>query len=196
MPPGTRERLLHAAWRCLTDAGLAGATSRAITTAAGANLGAITYYFGSKDALLAEAIGAAIERLITPAVEALQDETVEPVARVLNAVNHLEAAYAGSARDAPAYLEVLLQSRRMPLVRERIVALLTRFRAVLAEQMAEQQGEGFLPAWVEPDAMAGLLLAVADGVVLQTSIDPDGPSYRAMAAQLAQLLIASRAQAG
>ena len=49
---------------------MAGATSRAITLAAGANLGAITYYFGSKEALLGEAVGQAIEALVSPALGA------------------------------------------------------------------------------------------------------------------------------
>ncbi len=192
MAPDTRQRLLEAAWCCVTEEGLAGATSRAITSAAGANLGAITYYFESKDALLAEAIGGAVERLILPAMEALQEPAGDPVLRVLTAVSLLQQAYVRSGRDAPVYLEVLLEARRMPLVRDRIEKLFTRVRNALADQMADQQGEGMLPGWVDPRAMAGLLLAVAEGVVLQTSVDPRGPDYGAMAGQFAQLLIANR----
>ncbi len=75
MPTDTRDRLLAAAWECVRRGGPAAATSRAITAAAGANLGAITYHFGSKDALLAEAVGAAIETLVEPALDALRDES-------------------------------------------------------------------------------------------------------------------------
>jgi hypothetical protein len=47
---------------------------------------------------------------------------------------------------------------------------------------------------VQPEAMAGLLLAVAQGVVLQTAIDGAGPPHALMADQFARLLLASRAE--
>jgi AcrR family transcriptional regulator len=195
MPLDTRERLVEAAWECVRVSGMAGATSRAITTAAGANLGAITYYFGSKDALLGEAVGQAIEALVHPALEALQDGRLDPVSRVLHAVTRLQQAYERSAQDAPAYLEVLTQSRRQPPLRERVSHLFAEIRSTLAAQMAEQRAEGLLPDWVEPEPMAGLLLAVAQGVVLQTVIDTSGPSHMSMSNQFAQLLFAARTAA-
>lgn len=192
MPSDTKERLVDAAWDCVRRGGLAGATSRAITGVAEANLGAINYHFGSKEALLAETIGAAIERLVRPAVEALQDEGLDPVSRVLVAVGRLQQAYDRSAEDAPAYLEVLVQSRRHPLLQARVSRVFTDVRSFLAGQMDEQQVQGLLPAWVEPEPMAALLLAVAQGVVLQSVIDGDGPSQTSISSQFAQLLIASR----
>jgi AcrR family transcriptional regulator len=189
----TRERLVVAAWECVRKHGTAGATSRAVTTAAGANLGAITYYFGSKDALVAEAVGGAIEALLAPALHALQDETRDPVGRLLGAVTQLQLAYEQSDEDAPAYLEVLIQSRRHPELQQRVSRILTEIRAILSKQMAELKTRGFLPDWVQPEPMAGLLLAVAQGVVLQTAIDAAGPNHTSMADQFAQLLLASRA---
>ena len=189
----TRERLVVAAWECVRKHGTAGATSRAVTTAAGANLGAITYYFGSKDALVAEAVGGAIEALLAPALHALQDEARDPVGRLLGAVTQLQLAYEQSDEDAPAYLEVLIQSRRHPELQQRVSRILAEIRAVLSKQMAELKTRGFLPDWVQPEPMAGLLLAVAQGVVLQTAIDAGGPNPTSMADQFAQLLLASRA---
>jgi AcrR family transcriptional regulator len=192
VPLDTRERLIQAAWGCVRASGMSGATSRAITTAAEANLGAITYHFGSKEALLGEAVGQAIEALVSPALDALQDETLDPVSRVLNAIARLQQAYEQSAQDAPAYLEVLIQSRRQPPLQERVTRVFAEIRSILATQMTEQQAQGLLPDWVEPDSMAGLLLAVAQGVALETAIDTSGPSHTSMASQFAQLLFASR----
>ncbi len=196
MPSDTRERLVAAAWECVRKDGTAGATSRAVTAAAEANLGAITYYFGSKDALVAEAVGGAIEALLAPALEALQDAALDPVSRLLSAVARLQEAYERSIEDAPAYLEVLIQSRRHPELQERVSGVLAEVRSILAKEMAELQTRGFLPDWVQPEPMAGLLLAVAQGVVLQTAIDAGGPNHTSMAHQFAQLLLASRAGAG
>ena len=100
MTTDTPERLVVAAWECVRKHGTAGATSRAVTAAADANLGAITYYFGSKDALVAEAVGGAIEALLAPALHALQDEALDPVGRLLGAVTQLQQAYEQSDEDA------------------------------------------------------------------------------------------------
>jgi len=193
MPTETRDRLISAAWECVRRSGPAGATSRAITNAADANLGAITYHFGSKDALLAVAVGAAIEALVEPALDALRDETLDPAGRLLEAVARLQRAYGESADEAPAYLEVLIDSRRNPELQARVGEVFARMRTVLTTVIADLRGRHALPEWIEPAAMAGLLLAVAQGVVLQTTIDGAGPSSPAMADQFARLLLASQA---
>jgi AcrR family transcriptional regulator len=190
----TRTRLVEAAWRCIREGGIEAATSRAITTAAAANLGAITYHFGSKEAVVAEAVCGAVEDLITPAIAALEAGVDDPVAALLAAVALLQEGYRHVTTRAPAYLEALALSRRMPLVHERLTALLARVRHLLARQMSEYQADGYLPPWVEPEAMAGLLIAVAEGVIMASVIDDAGPDTGAMADQFAQLLIAGASQ--
>jgi AcrR family transcriptional regulator len=190
-PTGTRERLLDAAWRCVSEGGIERATSRAITATAGANLGAITYHFGSKEALLAEAAAEAIERLITPALAALQDESVDPATRLLRALMELQEAYARSVSDAPAYFEVLLHTRRTG-TGERMADRLRRVRAALSAQLTSLRATHAIPAWVEPEPMAALLVAVAEGVVLQAATDSGGPAITAVADQFARLLLASQ----
>ncbi len=49
--PGTRERLLDTAERLFAERGFAGTSVRDITDTAGANLGAVNYYFQSKENL-------------------------------------------------------------------------------------------------------------------------------------------------
>ena len=50
-PDTTRDRLLDAAERLLAERGLAGTSVRAVCAEAGANVAAVHYHFGSKDAL-------------------------------------------------------------------------------------------------------------------------------------------------
>jgi len=59
---GTRQRLLDAAEACFAEEGFAGASLRAITRRAEANLAAVHYHFGSKKALF----GAVFARHIEP----------------------------------------------------------------------------------------------------------------------------------
>jgi AcrR family transcriptional regulator len=186
----TKERLLAAAWGCLCEAGLAATTSRAITESAGANLASITYYFGSKDALVGEAIEAEVERLIAPALAALEDDAADAVTRMLTAVTALQDAYRSVGDDAPVFLEAALQARRLPSTAARLSSFFARLRQLLAARIAQQQA-GALPGWADPDAMAALLLAVAQGIVAERATDPEAPSAEAMSAQFAQLLIAA-----
>lgn len=187
-----RARLLEATWQQVRAGGLAAATSRAITDTAEVNLGAITYYFGSKDALVAEALVGRIKALIEPALLMLAADGLDPAGRVLGAAAQLQASLEASAEDAAGYLEAILQSRHGGPLGEAVRQLFAELRVALAGQMADLQASGYLADWVEPDAMAGLLLAVAQGVVGQIIADPAGPSHGQMAAQFVQLLLAVR----
>ncbi len=62
-PTPTRDRILTVARALFAQHGYRGASVRAITKEAGANLGAVTYHFGTKDALY----DAVIDSLVRPA---------------------------------------------------------------------------------------------------------------------------------
>jgi AcrR family transcriptional regulator len=189
---GTRQQLIEAARRCVRDKGLAGTTSREITAAAGANLAAITYHFGSKDDLLAEALFAEIDRRVAPAL-ALLDPAGDPATGMLDAVRELLAEFERSRRDTVVYLEALLRATRDARYRRRALRLYRAIGRRLEQLIARLQGDGVVPAWVDPPAMAALVLAAANGIALQTSLDPSGPGHRALADQFALLLLAASA---
>src|SRR5256885_16150481 len=84
---GHREDLLTAARSCLEEKGYARTTARDLVAASQTNLASIGYHFGSKEALLNEAIAesfgewtARMDRL------ALADEGAEPVERFLTSM--------------------------------------------------------------------------------------------------------------
>jgi AcrR family transcriptional regulator len=54
LPPDTRERILDSAEQLFAEHGFGGTSVRQITEAADANLGAVNYYFRSKEGLYAE----------------------------------------------------------------------------------------------------------------------------------------------
>ncbi|UGS35623.1 TetR/AcrR family transcriptional regulator [Capillimicrobium parvum] len=62
LDPDRRRRLLEATLRVVAERGVEGVTHRAVAKAAGVPLGSTTYYFESKDDLLAGAIELARER--------------------------------------------------------------------------------------------------------------------------------------
>lgn len=190
---GTRDDLLAAAGACLRDHGLAGTTSRDITTRAGANLAAITYHYGSKDDLVAEALFDELQRRLEPALELLGGDG-DPVSVMLGAVDRLTLDFEANRRDAPLYLEALIAATRPGPYATSARRLLRMIRALLRDRLVELRGAGLVPGWVEPDAMAALILALANGVVLQVSVDPRGPGHREIAGQFAALLVSAAAQ--
>ena len=185
----SRQRLLTAARDCLGRNGLAATTSRHIAGAADANLAAITYYFGSKDELVAAALLEGLREWLTPTIEVLAGDG-DPAERTLAAIQTLTATFEDRRAEAAVYLEALLQASRMEPLQRGLLGLWADLRRLLADQMEDMQSAGTLPRWVEPETMASLLIAVANGLVLQVTLDAEGPPLAAMAGQFAALLLA------
>jgi hypothetical protein len=61
----------------------------------------------------------------------------------------------------------------------------------VAADIARQRDDGLLPTWVQPPAMAALIVAVVNGVVVGSVLDPDRFDHRAVAAQFLMLLLTS-----
>ncbi len=185
---GTPARLLAAALESIAEHGLAGATSRDIARRAGTNLQAITYHFGSKDELAAQALLQAFRGWIEPAVERLRSG-LDPIPRMVGAVQALQDAFERSGPLRSAYLEALVQANRNDTLRAGVHETLAELRALLTEQIESLRSARFLPAWVEPDAMATLLLATADGLAVHAALDPRGVDHNRVAAQAMQMLL-------
>jgi AcrR family transcriptional regulator len=188
---GTRRQLLEGTLACLRERGLAGTTSREIARASGVNLGGITYHFGSKDELVAEALLEAIRGWLDPALQILRSEA-DPVTRMVGAVRALRASF-DQARDLlPVYLEALVYAPRREGLRRAVTELFDGLRDFLRSEIERLVRAGFLPAWVDPQSMAALLIATADGLALHDAIDPSGVDHDAVADQVVQLLLSAR----
>jgi len=187
----TRTRLLEAALTVVATSGVAGATSRQIATAAGTNLQAITYHFGSKDELVAQALVGAVQEWVEPARAALTGLVEDPAGHLVRAVWELGNTLERVLPRVPAYIEALALMPRSEPFREQIRALLGGLRADLAAALAQLQEAGLLAAWVEPEAMAGLVLAAADGTAIHLALDPDGTDVDAVLGQVVPLLLAA-----
>lgn len=169
--------------------GIAGATSRSITDAAGANLAAITYHFGSKDELVTTAVAGEVERLVDPALAVLESD-LAPAARLLESVHLLLEAFATERHRVPLYFEVVAAELRNGT--GCTADLLGKIRDRLSTVIDSLRDEGTVPAWISPETMASLILATAQGLVLQSALEPDGPSAEDLAAQFAGLLLAAQ----
>jgi AcrR family transcriptional regulator len=93
----TRQRLIEAALRIFGEYGFEGASTRALADAAGANLAAIPYHFGSK------------EGLYRAAAEFIVENTSKEVLPTVQKIDLALASKKLSRRDATALLHELLE---------------------------------------------------------------------------------------
>jgi AcrR family transcriptional regulator len=181
---------VEAAQACLRSRGLAHTSSRAIADAAGANLGAITYYFGSKEHLVAAALAEELRSWTQPVLDLLADAG-DPATRLLEAVNTLNETFDEQRYRAPGLLEVFVHAARDPDTSNPIAHIWGELRTRLTTVITELRSSGAVPGWVAPNGMAALILAVGAGTVVSTTVDPDGGDHRAIATQFASLLLAA-----
>jgi AcrR family transcriptional regulator len=101
---GTADTLIEAARRLFAQHGYEGTSVRAITTEAGANLGAITYHFGSKRELYDRVVGSVVAPLA---------ERVEAVVRaggsVLDRVEAVVRTYFAYLAENPDMPRLMMQ---------------------------------------------------------------------------------------
>lgn len=167
-----------------------GATSREIARASGVNLAGITYHFGSKDELVAQALLQAIRGWLQPALEVLRQD-LHPALRMISAIQALQDSFEQARDLLPVYLEALVQAPRSDALRTGVEELFAELRGFLSGQIGELKTMGFLPAWIEPQAMATLLVATADGLALHAALDPQSVDHHAVAGQAMQMLLSA-----
>ncbi len=167
---GHREALLEGAKHCLREQGYARTTARDIVAASGTNLGSIGYHFGSKEALLTEAIievfddwGEELAKVLAaepPAGNALE-RFAATWDRVLESMAEHRGVWAAS-------VEAFIQAQYIPAVRERLADALEMGRTGLAELL-----QGIDQDAPEARAVGGFYVALLDGLMIQWLVDPE-----------------------
>ena len=184
----TRTDLVQATRDAIRDVGLPRATAREIAGRASANLASIPYHFGSKDVLVAEALITEARELTAPILDLLASD--RPGAeRAATAVALLDEMFERRRGQVPVYLAALAAAPHAPEVRRGLADLWSELTDRVAEDITRQCDAGLLPAWVQPTAMAALIVSVVNGVVVSSALDPEGLDHRAVSAQFLTLLL-------
>jgi AcrR family transcriptional regulator len=172
VPKSHRDQILQGAIECVQTRGVAGTTTRDIAAASNASLASIPYHFGSKDALLDQALLQAIRQYSdhvytrafagdAPPLQALEKSllaTVDSFAEVRPLLVSLMEAHIKTFHSEP--------------LRERVAA--NRRAAVQRIKGLVEDGLGLQGALTDAQAQAVsiLILAVVDGLMLAWLIDP------------------------
>jgi AcrR family transcriptional regulator len=168
-----REQLLQGAIECLRTKGYARTTARDIATAADANLASIGYHFGSKQALLNEAITRTCEewtsRLGQAAFAGRDASPLEQMAAswvaMLGSFEELRPVLVG-------FIEAVGESAWSDELREQMAAHYREVRSAVADMVSTSLGESAAERGADPKVVASFLIAVCDGLVLQWLLDP------------------------
>lgn len=155
-----RDRLLHAALRVFEEAGSRGATTRRIAAEAGVNEITLFRHFGSKGALLAEALAASSRE---PVLTGLPDEPVDPRAELLA---WSRAGYAHLRRHAAVIRTTLGELAEAPDAMRCVADNPARVHAELLRYLHRLRERGMADEAWDPDAAANLLMGAlfADAV--------------------------------
>lgn len=192
--PGHKERLLEAAIECLEKKGYARTTARDLVAASGTNLGSIGYHFGSKEHLLNVALMEAFQRWLQPLIElAAAAGAATPLERLVLTLRGMTADFEEKRPLINACLEAWAQLARSEDLRAEMVAGYEGFRAAVAATTRDAFAAIGAPQ-VDADALAVLIIALFDGLLVRWQLNPDDvldPARLIEAAQGAVLALAA-----
>jgi AcrR family transcriptional regulator len=166
-----RTRLLEAARTLLRERTYGNITARDLVAASDTNLGSIGYHFGSKEALLDEAVGIALEEWADAIINATR---TDPTAGPLSMMDLLRAVLDEYDSIRPfyhAYIEALARSARSPELRDQLAAHYNRQRDRVAGLLIDSLEHPIDANHARH--LASVMIATVDGLLIQTFIDAD-----------------------
>jgi AcrR family transcriptional regulator len=174
-------RIVEAMRASVAERGAAGSTFDHVARDAGVSRGLLHYYFGSKERLLVEVVRRDTEIRLQALDAALAtvrtaDDFIEIMVRSLEDVVRYDPGY------FTLVFELFTLGRRNPEIATEMAELMRRSRDLVAERLAAKQAEGVLDLAESPDAVATILMSMADGFALWKLGDPDHDTAGTMTA--------------
>jgi AcrR family transcriptional regulator len=160
---------MEAAAELIAELGWGRVTTRAVAERAELPHGAVSYHFRGKQELLTEA-----------ALHAFQQAIPLGQFAALATVGDLIELIAAETADPDAIspvlsrlmLEAMREAERDPQLRERMGELLGAYRRMMVDAVRADQERGAVFDGAPPEAIATLLGAVGDGLLLHALLDP------------------------
>lgn len=148
-----REALLRAAIRVVGTGGLRALTYRAVAQEAGVTHGLVAHHFGSRDALVEEALQFAMQLSV-------DTSSLSPASGELDDFASTLADLVAADPELQAFqFELVLESRRRPEIRPYAEAIYDGYRSAVREAMAR--------FGIEDEDVADLVFAALDGLSFQ-----------------------------
>ena len=187
---GNREDLLDGAKRCLLEKGYRATTARDIAAASGVSLAAIGYHFGSKEALMNQAVYQAVGEWAESFEQAVAagDPNVTPLERIELLWTHMVESFQQSRRLWLAQFELIAETDRQPELRKFFADIQPEAHLGLAEIFHGTNPESDEKTTV---VVGKLYHAILIGVMAQWLIDPKTASTGPELAEALRIVAAS-----
>jgi AcrR family transcriptional regulator len=163
-----RQQILDAALRCFSRDGFHATTTADIVRESGVSQGTLYLYFATKEAIVSALADDRHQR--EAFLNALAQREHDPVLGLT-----LMIELYGRGLGEPAMIDARrvgvqgwAEALRNPAVHETVVSGLTRVRHAIAQLVERGQRTGQIRPEVEPDAVARTLVAIFQGLILQT----------------------------
>jgi AcrR family transcriptional regulator len=175
---------MAAAVELIAELGWGRVTTRAVAERAGLPHGAVSYHFRGKQEMLIEATMSAFQRAIPVGDFAALTGVEDLIALIAAEVADREAIDPVLSR---LMFEAMREAERDARLRERMSAMLTRYRELMVQAIRAEQSRGAIFTGAPADAIATLLGAVGDGLLLHALLDPELDVHAALRALRALL---------
>ena len=169
-----RDALLEAARGLILEKGFAATTARDLVAASDTNLGSIGYHFGSREALLNQAIEELFDEwteLLGGAAFSAQD--APPLERLRASWKAMLDSLGEHEALIRAFIEALAHAERSPAFREIMRDHYRRIQRTVAGLVEAALGPDAVAKGADPMVIAVYLIAVFDGLALQYRMAPD-----------------------
>ncbi len=166
------KRIVDAMRASVAARGAAGSTFDHVAREAGVSRGLLHYYFGTKERLLVEVVRRDSEIRLAALAASLGDaQTADDFIDAM--VRSLEELIGRDPGFVVLMHELFTLSRRNEEIAGELATLARAARGDLAASLKAKQDEGVVRLGDDPDAVAGVLLALADGLALRFLTEPD-----------------------
>lgn len=187
------DALLKAARELILEKGFAATTARDLVAASNTNLGSIGYHFGSREALLNQAIEELFDEwtaLLGGA--AFSEEDAPPLERLTASWKAILDTLGEHQALIRAFIEALAHAERSPALRKQMRDHYRRSQQTVAQLVEAALGPEAVAKGADPMVISLFIIAVFDGLALQFRMAPEEtPGGQ----QLVDALAAARAAA-
>jgi AcrR family transcriptional regulator len=160
---------MTAAAELIAELGWGRVTTRAVAQRAGVPHGAVSYHFRGKQELLVDSALHAFAAALPEDAFAELDSMAALFALIRAEIGRPEAIDPVLSR---LMFETMREAERDPVLRERMGAMLSSYRQLITELVRAEQRRGVVADSVPAEALATLLGAVGDGLLLHVLLDP------------------------
>jgi AcrR family transcriptional regulator len=165
-------RIVNAMRQSVAERGTAGSTFDQVAREAGVSRGLLHYHFGTKERLIAEVVRRDAEiRLEHLGSELAGARTVDEVIAAL--LHSLEDLVERDPGFVALRFELFTSGRRNPEIAAEFAALQGATRSYVAELLAAKEREGVVRLADDAEAVAAVLLSLADGLALGLLGEPE-----------------------